>query len=248
MNPMSTTATLNVHQPEKLNEKTLTLSPELIEQFDKDGFLSVHTLVDPATLEKLRAYYDRFVRGEISCGEDNGKLGGKIHQIMFPARHEPYFQDNPALTAGKSLARQLLGHEAKLVFDMLIDKPAGTLNETPWHQDYAYTAEPFAPAGTKMTALSLQFWVALDDVDIDNGCMQFLPGYHHKPLMEHYVASGDPKAPRRLLAMKHVVPSEAIVCPLPAGGCTIHQYGTPHYTGPNHTSNRNRRAYIFNLA
>lgn len=238
----------HLREPEVLDETTRGLSPELVDQFNEDGFLSVRTLVDSGTLEKLRAYYDRFVRGEISCGEDNGKLGGKIHQIMFPAKHEPYFQDNPVLSAGKNLARQLLGREAKLVFDMLIDKPAGTPNETPWHQDYAYTAEPFAPAGTEMTELSLQFWVALDDVDIENGCMQFLPGYHRQPLTEHYVASGDPKAPRRLLAMKNADHSAAIVCPLPAGGCTIHQYGTPHFTGPNHTFDRNRRAYIFNLA
>ena len=245
---MSTTPTINLRQPEKLDPKTLALSPEVLKQMNKDGFMSVDRLIDPATLVEVRSYYDRFVRGEIDCGEHNGKLGGKIHQILLPAKYEPYFQDNPALTAGKKLASQILGHDVKLVFDMLIDKPAGNLNETPWHQDYAYTAEPFAPAGTEIAHLSLQFWLALDDVDIDNGCMQFLPGYQRQPLKEHYIASGDPKSSRRLLSMKDVDASGAIVCPLNAGGCTIHEYGTPHYTGPNHTVDRNRRAYIFNLA
>ena len=35
----------------------------------------------------------------------------------------------------------------------------------------------------------------------------------------------------------------AVVCPLPAGGCTVHHNRTMHYAGPN-TSDQPRRAYI----
>lgn len=40
-----------------------------------------------------------------------------------------------------------------------------------------------------------------------------------------------------------VDPKGAVACPLPAGGMTIHQPKTLHYTGPNRT-NTPRRAYI----
>jgi hypothetical protein len=233
--------------PDVLTPPEFALSAGQLREFNANGFMSVARLVEPDVLEKLRRYYDRFVLGEIKCGEDNDKLGGKIHQIMYPSKHEPYFVDNPVLAAGKRLGKQILGREVGFIFDMLIDKPPQTLNETPWHQDYAYTQQPFAPAGTEMTGQSLQFWVALDDVDIDNGCMQFIPGMHRQPLTEHYVASGDPMAFRRLLSMRHVDASLAVACPLDAGGCTIHHYGTPHYTGGNHTPDKSRRAYIFNI-
>ena len=47
---------------------------------------------------------------------------------------------------------------------------------------------------------------------------------------------------------KHLDLSTRTVAKLPAGGVTMHGYGTPHYTGPNRTTDRPRRAYIFNLA
>ncbi len=229
-----------------------SLSSGQIEQFKRKGFLSIPRLVDDQTLEVLRAEYDRFIRGEIECGEHNRRLGGLIHQVMYPSRHSPVIRDNPAIQTAKELAAQLAGApdgtHIRLNFDMLMDKPAGSENATPWHQDFAYMLKPMTPAGTPIPEIaSMQFWLALDDVDLDNGCMQFVPGVHAGPLLPHSVVSGDPAGSGRLLALDHVDSSRAVACPLSAGGCTVHHYGTPHYTGPNTTRDRNRRAYIFNL-
>lgn len=40
----------------------------------------------------------------------------------------------------------------------------------------------------------------------------------------------------------------AVACPLRAGGATVHDYGTPHFTSGNRTADRPRRAYIFNFS
>jgi ectoine hydroxylase-related dioxygenase (phytanoyl-CoA dioxygenase family) len=101
-----------------------------------------------------------------------------------------------------------------------------------------------------MPLTQVQFWVALDDVDLDNGCMQFVPAHHHDGTAAHVVASGDPDDSGRLLAYADVSeasPELAVACPLAAGGATIHTALTPHATGPNTTTDRARRAYIFNL-
>lgn len=239
-----------------MNTPYQTLTPALsaaqISQFQADGFLGLNHFLDDSTLQELRNFYDRIVAREIDCGEDDRWLGGVIRQIMFPARHHSYFQENPALDAARHIAAPLLGkpvEEIAFNYDMLINKPPQTAHETPWHQDFAYTERPFAPAGTPIEGEghALQFWIALDDVDIENGCMQFVPGLHTQPLLPHFVASGDPQLENRLLATKAIDPAHAVACPLPAGGCSVHHYGTPHYTGPNTTPNRHRRAYIFNL-
>src|SRR2546421_63040 len=86
----------------------------------------------------------------------------------------------------------------------------------------------------------------LDDVDLENGCMQFVPGAHRE-VRQHYVASGDPTDQGRLLATDDFDTDEVVACPLPAGGCTIHTEGTLHFTGPNTSAARTRRAYIFML-
>ena len=132
-------------------------------------------------------------------------------------------------------------------FDMLISKEPGQLNETPWHNDYAYSGVPVAPPGRISALKSVQFWVALDPVDERNGCMQFIPGSHRLPSPEHFVASGTDDDPGRLLATEDVDPTQAVSCPLPPGGCTVHSTGTLHFTGGNATSDRPRRAYIFNF-
>jgi len=45
---------------------------------------------------------------------------------------------------------------------------------------------PFAPAGVIMPNDRLQFWVALDDVTVETGCMQFVAGAHREGMREHY--------------------------------------------------------------
>jgi ectoine hydroxylase-related dioxygenase (phytanoyl-CoA dioxygenase family) len=136
---------------------------------------------------------------------------------------------------------------------MLIYKEPGQLAETPWHQDFAYAGMPFTPAGANIPYdESVQFWLALDDVDEENGCMHFVPGGHLDPLHPHHVAGGAPTDPGRLLAMtdpEHELDlATAVSCPLAAGGATVHSFGTPHYTSGNRTADRPRRAFIFNFA
>lgn len=76
--------------------------------------------------------------------------------------------------------------------------------------------------------------------------MQFVPRRHGEPSLTHTVVSGDPDDEGRLIALVDFDASGAVPAPVPAGGCTVHLPGTPHFTGTNLTS-RPRRAYIFNI-
>ncbi|HEV7298462.1 MAG TPA: phytanoyl-CoA dioxygenase family protein [Tepidisphaeraceae bacterium] len=230
---------------------TETLSPDQTERFDRDGYIAIPKLLDPTTLETLRDYYDRIIRSEIKLPGDR-QLGSVTRQVMHPRKDIPYFNDNPAVSRGLRLAKQLLrADRVEVSFDMLIYKPPMHPKATPWHQDFAYNNMPFAPEGMPMDGGGVQFWVALDDVDFENGCMHFLPGHHKQALRLHYVYAGKPTDEGRLLATAAFgdpdLPNEGIACPLAAGGCTIHAYGTPHYTPPNTSQSRGRRAYIFNV-
>lgn len=219
-----------------------------VKRFDEQGFLAIDRFIDGDTVATLRDRYDAILRGEVDMGADFRMLGGITRQVMYPAEHIEYFADNPAVRRATAVAAQLLPGEPVpgFFFDMLICKPAGHPHETPWHQDWAYAQQPFTPAGTPAPLDMLSFWVALDDADEENGCMQFVPGAH-RALRAHHVASGDPQDEGRLLATDEVAPGEAVPCPVPAGGCTIHTDGTLHYTGPNRSRDRQRRAYIISV-
>jgi ectoine hydroxylase-related dioxygenase (phytanoyl-CoA dioxygenase family) len=96
----------------------------------------------------------------------------------------------------------------------------------------------------------VQFWVALDDANAASGGMHFIPRRHRGSMLEHFVVSGDPTDNSRLLAItepQDVLDLASAVAPeLRPGDATAHNYGTPHYTGPN-LSDHHRRAYIFNF-
>lgn len=222
------------------------LTRQQVNSFKDNGFLAVEQLVDNATVGKIRAAYDEFLTGDLGGG-DNRRLGGVVRQIMFPHQHHAYFADNPALRAGFAIARQLIGKELVFHYDMLMSKGPGETNPTLWHQDHSYSELPFTPAGTNPPNEWVQFWLALDDVDEETGCMTFIPGSHSAPLRQHYVAAGDAEGENRMLATQDVDDSRAVRCPLPAGGCTVHLDGTLHYTDGNHSKNRSRRAYIFSF-
>lgn len=225
----------------------------IAERFERDGFATVGTLADATTLATLRAAYDALLTGATPCPGDRA-LGGLTRQIMLPHLHHPAFAENPAVTRARAIARDLVRCEdPQFLYSMLIYKPPGHPHETPWHQDMAYAGRPFTAAGTRWPGhVIAQFWLALDDVEETMGCMEFLPGMHGRPMLEHHVASGEPDDEGRLLgivdAPARLDLRKAVKCPLPAGAATVHGYSTPHYTGPNRSSTRGRRAYIFSFA
>ena len=229
----------------------MRLSEEQEQAWRRDGFVVIERLIDPDALEGLREAYDAILSRQVVAAGDRW-LGGITRQVMLACAAHPAFHQNDALDAAAEIAEQLLGAPPVRTFDMLIDKPPGHPHATPWHQDMSYAGVPFTPAGAHIPLETIQFWVALDDVDAENGCMHFLPGYYERPLLAHRVASGDPSDDSRLLALvdpeRQLDLSRAVAAPLRAGGATLHSYGTPHYTPPNRSADRKRRAFIFNLA
>lgn len=220
--------------------------------FLANGFAVVPRLVEDAVVDELRSAYDDIIAGRTRARGDR-HLGGIIRQVKDPSIDHPAFAHNAALDAGTALAAALFTGDAAgsqgfgKVYEMLIDKPAGTPHATPWHQDIGYFSIPVAAPGTDTSLEDIQVWLALDPVDEANGCMQFVPRAFGRPSLAHRVAAGDPDDEGRLIAVDEPLDtSGAVPCPLAPGGCTIHVVGTPHFTGPNLTA-RPRRAYIFNI-
>jgi len=229
----------------------MTLTAAQLEALDANGYLSFDSLVSAEGVAELREVYDRILAREVAAEGDRW-LGGVTRQVISPSKSHPLFVDNEARTATRGIARVAFdGAEPVFVFDQLLFKPPGHPADTPWHQDMAYSRMPFSPKGYPCRGLQvLQFWIALDAADAENGCMHFVPGRHHEPLLEHYVVSGADDYDGRLLGIVDPLNTldlaSAVACPVPAGGATVHLAGTPHYTPPNRSVDRPRRAYIIN--
>jgi ectoine hydroxylase-related dioxygenase (phytanoyl-CoA dioxygenase family) len=136
----------------------------------------------------------------------------------------------------RHIAARLLGVEEAVVesWGHLIAKPPRHGHETPWHQDEAYGDPNFDYE-------ALGAWVPLDDADVENGCMWFLPGSHRNGVLRHQHLGDDPSI-HVLVTSAEIDTSAAVPVPLPAGGASFHHRRTLHYAGPNH-SERQRRAW-----
>ena len=224
------------------------LTEEQINRFWIDGYLSIGKVLQDDEIELLRREYDieleRARRGQTSFRnlsiddtddlDAKNEAGTQMLQIMQMCEHNIHFRrllyDDRIL----DMAEDLVGPNIQLFHDQALFKPAHHGGPVHWHQDNAYWR--CSPPNL------VSCWLTLDDVDIHNGAMQFIPGSHFRSV-EHERAA-DTNA---LLDMgDRIDESEAVVVALPAGGVTLHHCQTLHYTAPNVTDNQ-RRAFAIHF-
>lgn len=129
------------------------------------------------------------------------------------------------------IAAKLAGVDGiRLWHDQLLHKPpqAGkAANAVGWHQDYHYWQ--CSDANNMLTA-----WVALVDVDEENGCVEMVPGSHKWGLLpESDFFEQDLDTLQRKIEEVSGKPFEAVPMRLPAGSLSIHHCLTIHGSRPN---------------
>ena len=222
---------------------TISLTPEQIDFYHQQGYLSLPSLMTPEEVEAVRQIYDRLFaeragreegnQFDLAGADEEGKEA-TLPQILGPVKYAPELADFPFRATALTIAEQLLGPDAEVRGEHAILKPAGIGAPTPWHQDEAY----WNP-GLDYNAISM--WIPLQEATIENGCLQFVPGSFHLGVQAHHSINNDPRI--HGLEIDHIDPASVVACPIPAGGATIHHCRTVHYAGPNQTD-RPRRAYI----
>jgi ectoine hydroxylase-related dioxygenase (phytanoyl-CoA dioxygenase family) len=228
------------HQP------TVSLSPDDIAFFQENGFLRFSQLSTPDEISMMRQSYDRIFQTRAGreegnqfdlAGSDEEDKEAALPQILGPEKYAPELWDTLARANALQICRQLLGEDMQAQGSHAIFKPAHHGAVTPWHQDEAYW-------NPDMEYRSISVWVPLQDVDVENGCMQFIPGSHKWEVIAHQPINNDPRIHGLELSpdVRHLA-LNPVVCPLMAGGATFHPGRTLHYAAANH-SPRPRRALI----
>lgn len=228
-----------------MNQPTLTLTPDQIAFFQEQGYLTLPAITTAAEVEQLQAIYDQLFaqkagrdQGDhldlVTTDEDDQKP--VLPQILNPGKYAPALLDTLFRANAAAIIQQLLGPEATLGGDHAILKPPHTDATTPWHQDEAYW-----DADKEYNSLSI--WIPLQEATLENGCMWFVPGTHQQDVLPHRPIGNDPRVIGLEVADVAARIANAVACPIPAGGATLHHSRTLHYTGPNRTDYP-RRAYI----
>jgi hypothetical protein len=228
-------------------DTTLRLTPEQVLRFHREGFLTLDRITPSEDVQRVRelldGLFDRFDELPKDLAFDLGDV--KLHngtqktpQINLATRFEPRLMETQYFRNAKAVAQQLLGPDVNFHFDHAIYKPPHNGRDTPWHQDMSYGARD---GYLDRHGFSCNFWMPLQDTSLDMGCMEFIPHSHLGNLKPHHPVGHDPKV--HTLETDGISGKNAVKCPLPAGGVTIHQPKTLHYTGPNN-SDKWRRAWI----
>ncbi len=223
----------------------MTLSRQQIRDFHINGFLAItEPIAGPEELAWLREVYDRIFSARAGRNEGNQfDLAGSdeegkeaaLPQILDPAKYAPELNQGSFLGVANDIVKQLLGDSASVGIAHAIFKPAGSGAATPWHQDEAYW-DP------NLQYKTVSVWMPLQEATEENGCLWFLPGSHEWGVQAHQSIGGDVRV-HGLEMVEAPEEGEAVCCPLPPGGLTIHLNRTAHFAGPN-VSGTPRRALI----
>jgi len=231
-----------------MTQSNVSLTPEQVEFFRREGYLSIAQFTTAEDVAKLRVSYDRIFAEQAGRSEGNqfdlagtdedGKKAA-LPQILNPAKYAPEMNDSLLLANANALAKQLFGPDARASFAHAILKPAGSPAATPWHQDAAYWG------GDYDHDKQISIWVPLQDTPVEMGCMQFVPRSHEGlNIVRHQHINNDPRIHGLELhasELHHV--KNVAICPLKAGGATLHGGYALHYTSPNESTTP-RRALI----
>jgi hypothetical protein len=220
------------------------LDDHSLEEFQRNGFVAYDPQLPASEIEMIRrtlmSLHDNgtgFKEGALfdAIGVDNGKEPRRFPQILHPRAFAPSLLDTQFYQAAHATAKKILGDNVRFKADISLLKPAVIGAATPWHQD-----EAFQDPSNDYSELS--FWLALQPVDRSNSCMEFIPGSHAWPVLDHWFPGGDPRV-HALECVSGFDPANAVACALPTGSCTIHTQRTLHYAGPN-VSDKPRLAYV----
>lgn len=209
------------------------------ETFFTNGFIRLDNIISERELDWYRERYDAMFSDESKIKQLGGKdQSGRatLPQILAPSKENPEFLNRPYQQRIHRVAQQLLGPEAKFIFDHMILKPAGYGVATPWHQDQAYHRPTHR-------YFNINFWMPLEDVDIEGGCMQYVRYTHGGAVVPHRFLIPGCNTSAMVADNQDFWMANATPLPCPAGSVCLHLSYCMHYAAPNRTE-RPRRAYI----
>ena len=220
------------------------LSEEQLAFLNKNGYVALPAITSGEEVAELRQIIAGLFEKKVGydqgayfnfAGAEEDKDGPSIPQIVGPHHFAHQLKRTEFRRNAAAVARQILGPQARFHVDHTMNKPPHTGAATPWHQDEAFKDPRFEYH-------EISIWMPLQPVNDLNGCMQFVPGTHTGEVLPHRNPNGDARV-HALECYEGFTPAQAVACPLPAGGCTIHFGRTIHGAGPNR-SDAPRYAYV----
>jgi phytanoyl-CoA hydroxylase len=227
-----------------LFQGTYPVPDEAVAFFRENGYVRFDGVLEADEVAYLREGLEEALaqrKGKVrdlagGDGQEGGDKKDKILQMLNLWENYDAFRAYSLSPRLAHMARRLTGSKTIHLFhDQALVKPPGPSAPSPWHQD-----QPYWPS--KEPGM-LSCWMALDDVIIERGAMQFIPGSHRWGEFDPISFEGDGPQLIDLLTDEQRAAWKPTPVELKAGDCTWHHGLTFHYTNAN-TTDRVRRAIV----
>ncbi len=200
-----------------------TLSHEQIEGYNANGFIRPVDIYAADQILEIRLYFDRLLEKAIAAGGNSYSIStahmkyGGVYDILT----------NPRII---DCVADLLGDDVIAWGSHFFCKMPGDGRAVAWHQDASYW--PLTPSH------AVTVWLAIDDADLDNGCMKFISGSHHSGHLTYRKSS-----PEEHNVLDQTVPNaesygSIVVDDLKAGQASIHNDLLLHGSDANMSTRR----------
>ena len=193
--------------------------------YAKDGFYFPYDVTSEAEAAEILAELEA---AEAELAGDRVRLS---HLRSYPSQLLPGFAKLIRHPRIVDAVTQIIGPDVLAWSCGFFIKEPGSKSFVSWHQDLNYWG---LDGDDEVTA-----WYALTPATLENGCMRFLPGSHHKKDVPHV----DSFAPDNLLTRGQEIAVEveeasAVDVTLRAGQVSLHHGHLFHASGPNTTNQR----------
>ena len=205
------------------NDAPQSLTKDQIRTWNTDGYLGPIDFYSPEEISDIREYFDALLSDTLAAGRDSYSISsahlkhGRVWDILT----------NPKIVACVS---DLLGPDVIGWGSHFFCKMPGDGKRVDWHQDCSYW--PLTP--TK----AITVWLAIDDADEANGCMEVYNGSHTHGLLDF---ESSETADGNVLDQSIKNPEQYgnhNLTPLRAGQASIHSDLLVHGSSPNDSDRR----------
>jgi len=197
---------------------------QLAEQFEAEGYAAPLDVLSSDEVLRYRREYDLLEADRKARG-----ITARPTQQHFV--YKPFW-DLATHPRVQELMTSVIGPDVVLIATGIFSKSPGEGEKyVAWHQDTAYWGlDP---------NFAVTSWVAIDDSDIENGCLRVIPGTHHE-LLPHAKAdvAGNILGMDQEVDPESIDPSQAVDLQLKAGQASLHHGLTVHGSNPNRSNRR----------
>jgi len=214
-------------------------SEDLLSRFDTDGFVCLPEFLSADEVGETCQNLDRFIAEEVpklpaqhAFFEDKSRPE-TLKQLQNLHTYDPFFGRRTVGSRFEELASKLMRDRALAQNLQYFNKPAGVGKPTPAHQDgFYFMLNP---------CVAVTMWLALEQVDGENGCVRYVPGSHQLGMRPH-CRTNTLGFSQGIADYGDADRSAEVMMPAAPGDLLVHDALTIHRAEGNNSSNRSRRA------